>query len=175
MNYRSAKPKTYQEFMDSSHYNAFVKFGKYMIDINAINTEAFVEFLLRAKIPIKDWDKPIVYEQYIRELNKKEPADSAFERNVLLMQQWSMDTGEEWSDFFKKVSPNLATQWIKGGRVSPWVLYAASTSQDLFDRLSDEQLKMIERAVDPKFWSRKFEQCREDYDFIRDLLTQAGI
>jgi hypothetical protein len=161
--------------MKSSHYTGFVKFGRYLLDINAINPEAFVEFLLKARVPMKNWEKPFVYEQYIRELNKREPADAAFERNVLLMQQWSLDTGVDWTEFFKQVSPILATKWIQGGRVSPWVLYAASTSEHLFNRLSDEQLKMIEQCVDPRFWTRKFEQQPDDFKFIKDLLREAGV
>jgi hypothetical protein len=175
LNYRNAKPRTYDDFMKSAHYTAFVKFGRYLLDISAINPESFVEFLLRAQVPLKNWEMPFVYEQYIRELNKREPADSAFERNVLLMAQWATDSGEEWNDFFRKVNPSIATKWIIGGRVSPWVLYAAESSQDLFLRLSDEQLKMIEQSVDPRFWTRKFEQQPDDFKFIKGLLKEAGV
>lgn len=175
LNYRNAKQRTYDDFMKSSHYAAFVKFGKYLMDINAINPESFIEFLLKAQVPLKNWELPFVYEQYIRELNKREPADSAFERNVLLMEQWARECDAEWTDFFKMVNPNIATKWIIGGRVSPWVLYAASTSQELFARLSDEQMKMIEQSVDPRFWSRKFEQQPDDFKFIRELLKEAGV
>jgi hypothetical protein len=175
LNYRNAKPRTYDDFMGSSHYTSFVKFGRYLLDINAINPESFIEFLLRAQVPIKNWEAAFVYEQYIRELNKREPADSAFERNVLLMEQWAKDSGEAWSDFFRKVNPNVATKWIIGGRVSPWVLYAAESSPLLFARLSDEQLKMIEQSVDPRFWTRKFEQQPDDFKFIKEVLKDAGV
>lgn len=175
VNVRNARARTFEDFMESSYYLSFTKFAKYLLDINAINPEAFVEFLIRAQVPLKNWEKPFVYEQFIRELNKREPADAAFERNVLLMQQWSMDTGEDWFNFFKMVSPGLATKWIQGGRLSPWVLYAASTSSQLFERLSEEQMKLIENAVEPRFWSRKFEEQAEDFKFIKDLLTEVGV
>ncbi len=175
LNFRSMKTRTYDDFMNSNYYTSFTCFGQYIIDIQAINPEAFVEFLLKAEVPLKNWQLPFVYEQYIRELNKRESAESAFERNVLLMQRWSMDTGNEWYEFFKFVNPNLATQWIQSGRLSPWVLYTASTSSELFNRFSEEQLAMIEKSVEPRFWVRKFEEQPEDVKFIKDLLAEAGV
>lgn len=175
MTYRNAKPRQYSDFMESSHYTSFVRFGRYLIEIQALNPEAFVEFLLKAEVPMKNWELPFVYEQFVRELNKKEPAESAFERNVLLMQQWEMDTDEPWYDFFKKVNTNEATALIRAGRLSPWVLYIADTAPELLNRMTEEQLKMIEQYVNPTFWERKFAQHPEDVKFIRDLLTEAGV
>lgn len=175
INFRSMKPRTYEDFMESTHFTAFVKFGKYALDIQAINPEAFVEFLLKAQVPMKNWTVPFVYEQYVRELNKRESAEAALERNILLMQQWEMDSGLPWNEFFKHVSPNLATAYIRSGRLSPWVLYTASTSHELLERMSDEQLKMIEQYVDPRFWQRKFVECQDDVNFIKQLLQEAGV
>lgn len=174
-NFRSMKQRTYEDFMESTHFTAFAKFGKYLLDIQAINPEAFVEFLLKAQVPMKNWTMPFVYEQYVRELNKKESAENAMERNILLMQQWETDSGMPWTEFFKQVSPNLATAYIRSGRLSPWVLYTASTSNELLERMSEEQLKMIEQYVDPRFWQRKFEEQPDDVTFIRELLKEAGV
>lgn len=175
VNFRSMKSRTYEDFMKSSHFAAFVKFSRYLLDINAINPEAFLDFLLRAQVPMKNWTLPFIYEQYIRELNKKETAEAAVERNILLMQQWEMASGLPWNEFFKQVSPNLATSYIRSGRLSPWVLYTASTSHELLTRFSDEQLKMIEQYVDPRFWQRKFLENPEDVEFIKELLKEAGV
>jgi hypothetical protein len=175
VNFRSMKPRTYEDFMTSSHYTAFVKFGKYLLDIQAINPEAFVEFLLKAQVPMKNWTVGFVYEQYVRELNKRESAESAVTRNILLMQQWELDSGVPWYEFFKQVNPNLATTYIRSGRLSPWVLYTANTAHSLLERLSDEQLKMIETYVDPRFWHRKFAEHPEEMAFIKEILSEAGI
>jgi hypothetical protein len=175
VNFRSMKPRTYEDFMVSSHFTAFVKFGKYLLDIQAINPEAFVDFLLKAEVPMKNWTVGFVYEQYIRELNKRESAESAVSRNILLMQQWEMESGLPWNEFFKHVSPNLATAYIRSGRLSPWVLYTAGTSHELMERFSEEQLKMIEQYVDPRFWQRKFSEHKDEVDFIKEILNEAGI
>lgn len=173
--FRTMTPRTYDDFMNSNYFTSFSKFGRYLMDIHAINPEAFVDFLLKAQIPLSKWQMPLIYEQYIRELNKKESVSSAFERNVLLMQQWEMDTGHPWHTFFINVNTNIATSWIQSGRLSPWVLYTASTAHQLFDRFTEEQLQLIERAVEPRFWSRKFDEAKDDVKFVKELLAEAGV
>ena len=42
----SAKLKTYTDFAKSPYYKAFVKFGRYCVDINAINVPKFLAWLL---------------------------------------------------------------------------------------------------------------------------------
>jgi hypothetical protein len=175
VNFRSMRPRIYEDFMTSSHFTAFVKFGKYLLEIQAINPDAFVEFLLKVQVPMKNWTVGFVYEQYIRELNKRESVENAVERNILLMQQWEMDSGLPWTEFFKHVSTNKATAYIRSGRLSPWVLYTASTSHELLTRLSEEQMTMIEQYVDPRFWQRKFTEQPDDTKFIKELLLEAGI
>lgn len=175
MTYRNMRARTYDDFMNSNYFTSFSKFGSYLIDIQAIQPEAFVEFLIKAKVPLNNWQKPFVYEQYIRELNKRETATCAVERNILLMQQWEMENQRPWYEFFREVNTNLAAHWIQSGRISPWVLYTASSAQHLFERFNEEQLALIEKYVDPVFWQRKFDEAPEDLQFVKTLLEEAGL
>ena len=175
VNYRGRKEKTYTEFMDSQFYTSFVRFGKYLINLNAIKPKDFVEFLIRTEVKLDKWENRIVYETYVRELNKKETPEAAVERNFLLMQQWANDTGEPWIDFFRKIHPNLATQWIGSGRISPWILFTASSASDMFARLSDEQLDIVHKNVDPDFWTVRLRRSAEDVESIREELDRAGL
>ena len=175
LSFNIRKPKTYTEFAESRYYTDFTRFGKYILNINAIAPLSFVEFLVKTAIPIKNWQSPVVYETYIRELSKKETPDAAIERNILLMQQWAMDTGNHWSEFFRLISPSLATLWIRSGRISPWVLFIANSASTLFSRLSDEQLKLVGEYVDPKFWEIKLQKHEDDVKMIRTILDDAGL
>jgi hypothetical protein len=175
LSYRNSKPRTYKDFMESKHYPSFIRFGRHLLEIQALSPASFVEFLVKAAVPMKNWELPFVYEQYVRELNKREPADAAFERNILIMKQWENDTGEPWYDFFRKVNTNTATALIRAGRLSPWVLYTAESAFEMFGRMTEEQMKMIEQYVTPVFWERKFAEHPDDVKFIRDLLKEAGL
>lgn len=173
--FSSRQQKTWNDFIRSRYYNDFYRVGKYIIDINAVNTPQFIEFLVRSSLPIQDWTKPPVYETYIRELNKKETPEAAVERNVFLMQQWATETGNHWADFFRKISPAQATMWIKAGRISPWVLYITPSAAGLFERMSPEQLDMVRGYLDPKFWEIKLQRHQEDVEYLRKVLEEAGV
>lgn len=168
------KEKTYEEFANSSYFTSFTKFGKYLLDINAVEPELFVEFIIKANIKLSDWVKPYVYELWIRELNKKESPERAVERNILLMEQWSKDYNEPWFDFFRKVNTNLATKWIKSGRISPWLLYSGY-GDSLFCRMSNEQLEMILDVIDPIFWNKKIALNKKEVETFKNILDEVNL
>lgn len=173
--FKGRKVPDYENFMNSQHYIAFTKFGRYILDLNALNPEGFIEFVIKSAIPLKDWTLPHVYELYVRELTKKETPERAVERNILLMQQWEQETGEQWNDFFRKVNPNIAVMWIRSGRISPWIIYTAKSVSELFNRMSTEQLNLIHEYVDPKYWKAKIHMNKEDVEWLKKALDEAGL
>ncbi len=173
--FSTKRTKTWNEFIRNRYYNDFYKVGKYIVEINAVNTTQFIEFLVRSSLPIKQWTSPTVYETYVRELNKKEDVNSAVERNILLMQQWATQTGHNWSEFFRKISPAQATMWIKSGRISPWVIYITDSAAGMFDRMSPEQIDMVKGYLDPGFWEIKMRNHSEEVERIRSILEEAGV
>lgn len=174
-NYRNIRERTFEDFRKSSVYLAFCKFGRYLLDINAVNVNAFIDFILDGGIPVDQWTNSVVYETYLRELNKKETPEAALERNFLLMQQWADHNSAEWTDFFRQIAPPLATLWIRTGRISPWVLYTASSAAELFARMTDEQMSLVEAAIEPKFWMKKLEAEAAQVAIIREELDAAGL
>jgi hypothetical protein len=93
----------------------------------------------------------------------------------MLMNEWSIQIGEPWTDFFRKVNPNQATMWIKSGRISPWVLYNADSAVELFERCTPEQLSIIKGCAPPGPWKIKFNKQRDSCDFIRGTLRDNGM
>jgi hypothetical protein len=45
-NSTSKKQKTYEEFIRSAYYTAFVKFGSYCVDVNLLNVSRYIDWLL---------------------------------------------------------------------------------------------------------------------------------
>jgi hypothetical protein len=175
VNYRVKKPKTYDQFAASKWYVSFVKFARYLLDINAVNPQAFVTFLIKAGVALDRWQSPVIYNAYIRELNKKESPDAAVERNILLMESWALERGTCWTDFFRLVEPPLATAWIQSGRISPWLLYTASSARVLFERLSEEQIALIQDTIDPDFWRVRMNEEKEEVARLCSILDEAGL
>jgi hypothetical protein len=171
---RSKKPKEYREFMESKYFTAFTKFGRHIEHVNAIDPSGFTEFLIKNNAKLDDWTRDEWYEEWTRELAKKEPPMRAVERNILLMEQWGREYGENWIDFFRKVPTAQATEWIRKGRISPWLLYCG-VGTALFDRMSDEQLGLVKAWINPMFWNAKLKDNQEEIEKIRIILTEAGV
>ena len=170
-----AREKTFEEFIHNRFYTDFVKFGRHLLDINAINPDAFIDFLIKNQIRLSQWQSPVVYETYVRELNKKESPDAAIERSFMLMLQWANETGEPWTDFFRKISPVLAVQWIQSGRISPWVIFTASSAEEMISRFSEEQTVLVYKYIDPRFWEVRMRRAKDDVEKIKSELDSAGL
>jgi hypothetical protein len=172
--YKSSRKKTTSDFIDSRFYTDFIKFGRHLNNINALEPEGFIEYLIRGNIKLRDWTKEHYYNEWVRNLTRKESWEKAFERNMLLIFQWSQEENKEVTSFFKEVNTNLAVKWIQTGRLSPWILYTAPSAQILFDRLNEDQLKMIEQWVDPKYWRSVFDKNLNDFLAIENALQSGG-
>lgn len=166
---------SYRNFIDSRYYNAFIKLGRHIIDLSAIEPAKFIDYVIKNNLPIDKWTHDFVYEQYVRELTRQESAEHALERNILLMQDWSLQTGEPWHEFFRMVNANQAAIWVKSGRISPWVLYNAESALELFSRCSQEQLGIITTCAPIGPWKIKFGKNKDSCDFIRKTLKECGI
>lgn len=53
-------------FDNSKLYVAFVRFARYLLDINPIDPMGFVDFLIRIEAKIDQWKHPKYYSRYIR-------------------------------------------------------------------------------------------------------------
>lgn len=166
---------SHEHFRKSHFYKAFVDFGKYVVNINPVNLMSFIDFLIKLEIKIDEWTKDILYRQYINEMNKNESPISALERNLMLMEEWAVSTGGQWYNFFREIAPAQAVLWISTGRISPWVLFTASSASELLIRLTPEQNEIISKAINADFWAAKIIRHEKDVEDIRTILEEHGI
>ena len=171
----ASKPKSHDTFMKSNYYLGFTKFGKHILNINAIDPEKFIDFVITTSVPLDKWTSDAVYETYIRELNKKETAERAVERGILLMQQWSREHDRPYNEFFREISRPRLIHWIKSGRISPWIIFNCTSGTQAIDALTDHELNMVNEYLEPTFWTRKFSTRKDDVEFVQMVLKEAGL
>lgn len=171
----SKKAKTQDEFINSPYYIDFVKFGHHLATLKPVYLEKYIDYVIMNGVKLKDWTKDFVYDLYIEDILKKEPAASAAERTITEMVEWCENNDEPFTEFFSKISANEASHLVRSGRLSPWVLYLSATGGDLMDKFNDDHAKMIGAIIEPGFWMKKFKKAGDDVDFIKDLLGQAGL
>lgn len=169
------KEKSYEHFAKSQYYTGFTRFGKYITEINAIDPERFIDFVIKSSVPLDRWTKDVVYNTYIQDLCSKETAERALERTILLMQEWGEQNDRPYNVFFREISRPRAIHWIRSGRISPWVIFHCDSGIDLMSSFNDEEMKLVEEVVDPSFWMRKFSVRQDDVKFVTNILEKAGL
>jgi hypothetical protein len=171
----SKSPKTTEDFINSTYYIDFVKFGNHLALLKPVYVEKYIDFVIINGVKLKDWTKDFVYETYIEDLIKKEPAISAVERTIQEIINWCEQNRVEFKNFFNELNANEAAYLVKTGRISPWVLYLAGTGGDLMTRFNKDHERMIGAIIDPGFWMKKFKKNDDDVSYIKDILDQSGL
>jgi len=171
----SKKQKTFEEFIKSQYYTAFVKFGSFMVNTLPIYPERFIEHVVRSGIKIDRWCRDEIYETYITELIKIEPADGAIQRAIKTMIDWADSNDAQWEHYFKYVQSNRLTHDIKEGLISPWLLFNCKSGKAALTSLNDEQLNIISPVINPKFWMTRFKVLPADTELIKTIVKEANI
>ena len=174
----SAKTKTYADFADSSFYLAFVKFGRYMVSIRAVNPRAFIEYVINNNKKLDKWCHEDVYLEYLRLYMRTEAVQDALERGILEIEKHVSDNPDlknGMADYFRYGNSNRICHHIANGRISPWVVYNCDSGIEFLEKLSEEQIMMVIQWIDPDFWQRKFKEYRADTEWVKMILTETGL
>jgi hypothetical protein len=168
-------PKTYDNFADSSYYNAFVKFGSFINNVRPLYPDKFIDYVIKSGVKLDHWCRDELYEKYLFEALKTEPVESAVQRSLQTMMEWADDNKAEFAHYFNYVSLNRAVHDIRNGHISPWVILNTSTGQAMVRNMSDDQLNMISPAFDVPFWLKKFKAVPADVALVKEICQEAGI
>jgi len=174
----SAKLKTYDDFAASNFYIAFVKFGRWAVDIRAINVPNLVEWLLKNNHKLDHWTKDHLYITWMHTYIKREPVQDAIERSLKEMQEYA-DTDSildnNFANYFRSGSSNRIVHHIQNGRISPWVIFNCDSGVSWLSSINAEHLQMIMAIIDPDFWQKKFRDYLSDAEWAKMILGEAGL
>lgn len=176
--YRTAQPgaeKTFEDFVNSPYYTAFVKFGSFLENTKPIYPDRFIRFVINSGIKLDHWCKDSLYEKYITDLIKTEPADGAIQRTLTTMMNWADKNAAAWEHYFDYVNSNRAVHDIKEGLISPWIVLNTKSGKQMLSRFSDEQLELVANAIDLPFWKRRFQHRPDDIQLVKEIIQEAGI
>jgi hypothetical protein len=172
---KSAKPKTFDDFISSPYYTAFVKFGSFFANTNPIYPERYVDWIIRSGVKLDHWCSDDLYNKYVLELIKQEPADGAVQRSIKTMIEWGDKNNASWEHYFAYVNLNRLAHDIKEGLISPWLVLNIQSGKDALQKMNDDQLSVVGPIIDPQFWKRKFKNYPADVELIKEVITEAKI
>jgi hypothetical protein len=170
----SAKLKSWDDFVTSPYYRAFVKWGRYCVDVRVIRPERLLEWLLKHNKKIDNWCSDKLYTEYLVTHVQKETVNDALARAIEYGLSWSEKTGSPSHDCLRYGSVNATCYAVTTGRVSAWVIYNSESGQKFLTELNAEQVAMIWPYIDSDIWQKKFADYPGDQEYAREILTQAG-
>lgn len=168
-------PKSYDHFCNSAYYNAFVKFGSFINNVNPLYPSKFIDFVIKSGVKLDHWCRDELYEQYLFETVKTEPVEAAVQRTLQTMMEWGDEHNANFAHYFNYVSLNKAVHDIVNGKISCWVLLNCNSGKDMAAKMNDEQLAMIAPAFDIKYWLKKFKEFPADVALVKEILNEAGV
>lgn len=167
--------KTFDDFASSPYYTAFVKFGSFLVNTAPIYPERFIDYVIKSGVKLDHWCRDELYDNYISELIKIEPADGAIQRSIKTMMDWADKNDSAWEHYFCYVNLNRATHDIKEGLISPWLLLNTKSGKAMLKNMNDEQLMIVSPIIDPQFWMKKFQTLPADHELVKDIVKEAKI
>ncbi len=173
-NSASKKNKTYEEFIKSAYYTAFVKFGSYCVNINAINISRFADWLLKNQIKIDGWCSDTVYTKYLIEYLRHEDALDAIHRSVETTISMAVDAGIKPNHLLSYGNTNKICYAIATGKISPWMLYQSDSGVKFLETLNPDHARMIMDYINPEQWALKFHREPENVRTVKEILNAGG-
>ena len=171
----SKQDKTYEDFAKSPYYNAFVKFGSFVSNVNPLYPDRFINWVVVSGVKLDHWCRDELYDQYVLDLIRTENVETALERSINHMIKWGKENSAEWNHYFLYVNLNRATYDIRDGKISPWILLNSINGRALLSKLNDEQLMSISPQIDPIFWNQRFRKNIKDVELVKQVVKESNI
>ena len=167
--------KSYEEFCNTAYYNAFVKFGSFINNVNPLYPDKFIDFVICSGVKLDHWCRDALYEQYLYEMLKVEPVEAAVQRSIATMLEWADEHKANYNHYFLYVNLNRAVHDVRNGKISCWLMLNSKAGKDMLNKFSDDQLEMIAPAFDLPHWLKKFKDNPADVALVKEICKEAGI
>jgi hypothetical protein len=169
------KQKPYSDFCKSAYYNAFVKFGSFINNVNPLYAERFIDYVIKSGVKLDHWCRDELYDKYLSELVKIEPVESAVQRSLQYMMEWGDENNANFTHYFNYVSINRAVHNIRDGKISPWMVMNSVSGVELLKKFSNEQLELVNQTLDIPFWVKKIRDNPADVALVKEICKETGI
>lgn len=173
-NSTSKKKRTYEDFIKSAYYIAFVKFGNYCVNVNVLNVNRYADWLLKNKISIDNWAQDSNYTKFIIDYCKTEDPLDAIARSIESTVSLAQEDNIQTKDVFRYGNRNKICFMITKGMVSPWILYHSMSGVQFLESLDVTQQKMIFEYINPEQWAIKFTRNKNIIKEVKELLNAGG-
>lgn len=166
--------KGYKDFVESNYYNAFIKFGRFLLDYKVVNTKKYIDYIIKSKFKLDHWCKEQYYVDWLGPYLKTEHWEDALTRSLVTMEKWADSSNVGISTYFFANSKGKIVQDIINGRISSWVIFNTDTGREMLGKLNEEQLTLVYEYIDPDYWRQYFIKFNRESKIVKDTLKEVG-
>lgn len=170
----SRKKKEYTDFIKNAYYSAFIKFGNYCLDAQVMNVPRYIDWLLKEKISIDQWNRDSNYTKFIIDYCKTEDPLDAIARSIETTVKLAEQDRIQTKDVFRYGNKNRICFEITKGKISPWMMYHSQSGLEFISTLDSTQEKMILDYINPEQWAIKFKKNSNIIAEVKTLLSAGG-
>ena len=165
----------FKDFVESKYYNDFVSFGRWLNDAAVTAPSAYIDYVIKNAVKLKDWTKPSIYEVFLKSLTFKEDPEAAIERSLIWAQDWCNEKNIDIGDFFTTISLNRLVDAMRSGKISPWFLYVCNSGVATLNKFDTSQQKLLSSLLEQKVWSVKIYKHQKLIREYKEMLSEIGL
>lgn len=169
------KTKKFEEFARSPYFKIFVDLVGYCERAGVTSAREYLRWLTDKRVASKLWMLDATLKAHRAELHKREDAVSATVRCVDRIVIWCGQRATDPSAFFDVIGPGELVQWIKTGKMTPWVLLISEQGESALAELSDEQMHALSASLDVGYWIGVFQEKPEVVEEAKQVLDAVGL
>lgn len=173
--YRRQIPKA-SAFLHSKFYNSFVRFAKFVKQVNLPDIDLFIWLMKEKDISPTLWVNDQVYSIYLEFIDHK--GDPLKQTQITINTIFDIaDAAEcEPSEVFGILTPAEVIHFLRTRRMSPWVLLHSDRFMDFFvHQVSPEERIIMGTIIRPEFWSEKFANNPEAVNAIKKYISELNL
>jgi hypothetical protein len=163
------------DFRKSDFYLACMRWGHFVIDVNAMNPKQYLSWLLKMKIPIDQWDKDNIYDCWLQYYVFIEDPWDAFERSVKKMAFWSEEVGKPYEEYFRSAGNARVLTDVRKGWINGWAVFSSKSGREWLNELSQGDLELVWAWLDPSRWKIRLENMEGETTAIKKICNESGL
>lgn len=170
----TSRLKTWEDFVASSYYKAFVKWGRYCVNTRVIMPDRYLSWLLKTNQKIDRWCSDNMYTQYLLYYLPIEAPKDALARAESWSLEWHERTGSPARDCLRYGNSNAICHAVTTGKITAWILYNCDSGRKYLSDLDTTQMQIVWPYVDSDIWGRRFADYPADQAWIENVLAEKG-
>jgi hypothetical protein len=169
------KGKTFSEFTKSPYFKLFVELTTFSDSVYLGSVKEYLRWISDNRIPSNSWKSKSAIEKYRVDAERSGDAEDRVMQTLQKIAVWCDTNKTDMSEFFDKIEPGEAIQWVQTGKMSPWVLLATVKLDNLLLKMSEEQATLLASSFDIDYWTMRANMAKDKFESIKKIISEVGL